>query len=44
MHQEAELIRRSLKTPRAAAFAGILFSLLLITSQVLIQIRLTQKE
>jgi hypothetical protein len=38
MHQEAELIRRSLKTPRAAAIAGIIFSLLLITSQVLIRL------
>jgi hypothetical protein len=38
MHQEAELIRRSLKTPRAAAIAGIVFSLLLITSQVLIRL------
>jgi hypothetical protein len=34
MDQEAELIRRSLKTPRAAAIAGIIFSLLLITSEV----------
>jgi hypothetical protein len=38
MDQEAELIRRSLKTPRAAAIAGIIFSLLLITSQVLIRL------
>jgi hypothetical protein len=38
MHQEAEFIRQSLKTPRAAAIAGIIFSLLLITSQVLIRL------
>jgi hypothetical protein len=38
MHQDIELIRRSLKTPRAAAIAGIIFSLLLITSQVLIRL------
>jgi hypothetical protein len=38
MHQEAALIRRSLRTPRAAAIAGIIFSLLLITSQVLIRL------
>jgi hypothetical protein len=35
MHQEAALIRRSLRTPRAA---GINFSLLLIASQVLIRL------
>ena len=34
--QESELIRDRLKTPRAAAIAGIVFSLLLITSQMLI--------
>ena len=33
--QEATLIRQSLRTPRSAAIAGILFSLLLITSEVL---------
>ena len=38
MDQEVELIRRSLKTPRAAGIAGIIFSLLLITSQVLIRL------
>jgi hypothetical protein len=38
MRQEAELIRRSLRTPRAAAIAGLIFSLLLITSQVLIRL------
>jgi hypothetical protein len=31
------LIRQSLKTPRAAAIAGIVFSLLFITSQLLIK-------
>jgi hypothetical protein len=30
MKQEASLIRAQLKTPRAAAIAGILFSVLLI--------------
>jgi hypothetical protein len=38
MHQEAADIRRRLRTPRAAAIAGIIFSLLLITSQVLIRL------
>lgn len=38
MHQEGALIRQSLRTPRAAAIAGIIFSLLLITSQVLIRL------
>ncbi len=36
MNQESALIRQRLKTPRAAAIAGILFSLLLMTSQLLI--------
>ncbi|WP_263367855.1 hypothetical protein [Edaphobacter bradus] len=36
--EEAARIRRSLRTPRAAAIAGIIFSLLLITSQVLIRL------
>jgi hypothetical protein len=36
MDQEVARIRRSLKTPRAAAIAGIIFSLLLITSEVLV--------
>jgi hypothetical protein len=31
MKQEANLIRARVKTPRAAAIAGILFSVLLIT-------------
>ncbi len=34
--RESDLIRQRLKTPRAAAIAGIVFSLLLMTSQVLI--------
>lgn len=34
--ERSELFRQSLKTPRAAAIAGIIFSLLLMTSQVLI--------
>jgi hypothetical protein len=38
MDQDVENIRLRLKTPRAAAIAGILFSLLLITSQVLIRL------
>ena len=36
MDQEVARLRRSLKTPRAAAIAGIIFSLLLITSEVLV--------
>jgi hypothetical protein len=36
--REQSAIRNSLKTPRAAAIAGILFSVLLITSQLLIWI------
>lgn len=36
--EEAILIRRRLRTPRAAGIAGIIFSLLLITSQVLIRL------
>src|SRR5580704_10626873 len=35
MKQEATLIRAQLKTPRAAAIAGILFSVLLITGLLL---------
>jgi hypothetical protein len=35
MKQEATLIRARLKTPRAAAIAGILFSVLLITGLLL---------
>lgn len=38
MDQETGLLRRRARTPRAAAIAGIIFSLLLITSQVLIRI------
>jgi len=38
MRQEATLARQKLTTPRAAAVAGILFSILLITSLVLIRI------
>ena len=36
--QDVTLIRAHLKTPRAAAIAGILFSILLITSFVLIRL------
>jgi hypothetical protein len=36
MPDDGALIRRRLKTPRAAALAGILFGVLLITSQLLI--------
>ncbi len=35
--QEVDLIRRGMRTPRAAAIAGIIFSLLLITSMLLIR-------
>jgi len=38
MNQESAIIKKKWTTPRAAAVAGILFSLLLITSLVLIQI------
>jgi hypothetical protein len=38
MNQPTTIVRSSLTTPRAAAIAGILFSLLLITSLVLIRI------
>src|SRR5574340_142497 len=37
MFQKAELIHRRLTTPRAAAIAGIAFSILLITSMLLIR-------
>jgi hypothetical protein len=37
MDSEANLIRWSLRTPRAAAIAGILFSLLLMASMLLIR-------
>ena len=36
--QETGLIRQRIKTPRSAAIAGIIFSLLLITSYLLIWI------
>jgi hypothetical protein len=38
MKQEATLIRARLKTPRAAALAGILFSVLLITGLLLFRL------
>ena len=38
MKQEAILIRARLKTPRSAAIAGILFSVLLITGVVLLRL------
>jgi hypothetical protein len=38
MNQDTPIIRERLKTPRAAAVAGILFSVLLITSLALIRI------
>jgi len=37
VNQEIGLIRQDLKTPRAAAIAGIIFSVLLITSQLLVR-------
>src|SRR5215467_12749989 len=37
MNHEADLIRQGLRTPRAAAIAGILFSLLLMASMLLIK-------
>ena len=36
MTQEMALIRQSMRTPRAAALAGIIFSLLTITSHLLV--------
>jgi hypothetical protein len=38
MKQEADLIRARLKTPRAAAIAGILFSVLLIAGLLLFRL------
>jgi hypothetical protein len=38
MNQEADLIRARLKTPRAAAIAGILFSVLLIAGLLLFRL------
>ena len=38
MKQEADLIRARLKTPRAAAIAGILFSVLLIAGLLLFRV------
>ncbi len=43
MNQEAYVTREKLKTPRAAAIAGILFSLLLITTLVLVRIAVPGK-
>ncbi|PSH02884.1 MAG: hypothetical protein CXZ00_15155 [Acidobacteria bacterium] len=40
MNQESTPVRKSLKAPRAAAIAGIIFAVLLITSQLLIRISL----
>src|SRR5215469_2705960 len=37
MNQEGESIRQGLATPRAAAIAGIVFSLLMLTSMFLIR-------
>ena len=37
VNQETALIHQSMKTPRAAAIAGIIFSVLLITSQLLVR-------
>ena len=37
MNQETVLIRQAMKTPRAAAIAGIIFSVLLIVSQLLVR-------
>jgi hypothetical protein len=36
MNDEEQLIRESIRTPRAAAVAGIVFAVLLITSEVLV--------
>jgi len=36
--EDSSLIRHRLRTPRAAAIAGILFSIFLITSQLLVWI------
>ena len=38
MKQETDLIRARLKTPRAAAIAGILFSVLLIAGLLLVRL------
>jgi hypothetical protein len=38
MNQEAALIRQGMKTPRSAAVAGIIFSLLLMASFLLVRI------
>ena len=38
MNQEADVLRQRMRTPRAAAVAGILFSLLLMTSFLLVRI------
>ena len=36
MTQEHETIRQSIRTPRAAAIAGVIFALLLISSEILV--------
>ena len=41
MNQEAARIRQEMKTPRAAAVAGILFSILAITSLLLFRVSIT---
>jgi hypothetical protein len=43
MNQNTAIIKTSLTTPRAAAIAGIVFSVLLLTSLVLIQISIPDK-
>ncbi len=43
MNQEITLTRKGLRTPRAAAFAGIIFSVLLIASLVLIRVSVPQR-
>jgi hypothetical protein len=40
MNQEINLIRARLRTPRAAAFAGIVFSVLLIIILVLLRLNI----
>jgi hypothetical protein len=37
MYQESALVGKGLKTPRAAAIAGIVFSMLSITRELLIR-------
>ena len=38
MGEQESLVRKELKTPRAAAIAGMVFSVLLVTSQMLVWI------